>query len=319
MTDRRAGVVVVGSINVDYVVAVAQLPRSGETVTGGTFARHFGGKGANQAVAASRYGAPVTFVGAVGDDDAGRESVQDLRAEGIDVSHAQVLGNHATGAAVITVAADGLNQIAVASGANHAIGSAFREVLTDAAPGVLLTVFELGEHVVVGAADLAANAGWTVIVNPAPARRLPKELLDSRPILTPNEAEATALTGQFEPHAAAQELARLTDAPVIVTLGAAGAVYCDHEGTDLLPAMSVCAVDSTGAGDTFNGVLAAAIFAGSTPREAARQAVAAASYSTEHLGARGGMLSRIEIDRRLASANDTLPGSPAATGVRDGS
>ena len=297
-------VVVVGSINVDLVVRAPALPRPGETVVGGTFERHGGGKSANQAVAAARAGAVVRFIGAVGADDAGRAAVAELAGEGIDISGIRVLDSVATGIANIVVGPGGENQIAVASGANGALSAADVRAAMEAAPmgagDVCLLAFEVPEDAVMAAAVAAVGAGSTVIVNPAPARPIADRLYALGPILTPNLGEATRLTGRDAPDAAARELARRTGAPVIVTLGADGALIVAPDGqTTLLPAHPVRPVDTTGAGDTFNGTLAAALASGLAIDAAARRAVVAAGLATESPGARTGP-SAAEIDAALA-------------------
>jgi ribokinase len=176
-------VVVVGSINVDLVVVVASLPAAGETVAGGRFARHGGGKSANQAVAAARLGAAVSFVGAVGDDEMGSAALDELASEGIDVSAVSRLPEP-TGVALIVVDAAGENQIAVASGANAAL---VVESLDLSGDGVLLLGHEVSAAVVSTAARAAAEAGWPVVLNPAPARPLVDVPLA---VLTPNASEA---------------------------------------------------------------------------------------------------------------------------------
>lgn len=302
MSDSNGLVIVVGSINVDVVVRVARLPAPGETIAGGELERHGGGKGANQAVAAARAGARVHMIGAVGDDDFGRAALDELTGEGIDCSGVAVLGRAATGVAAITVDAAGENQIAVASGANRALAAeqvadALR-ALTPGADAVLLMNFELEDE------PLAAAAQWAVrerlahiIVNPAPARPLSDALLAAHPVVTPNAGELRALIdGATE--AAAVELAGISGAPVIVTLGAEGALVAPGPGEPprRIPAPDVRAVDTTGAGDAFNGALAAALAQGSGLRDAATRAVAAASASVQGRGARGGMPTRAEID-----------------------
>src|SRR5215207_6042533 len=187
------GVYVIGSVNLDLVVRLATLPGPGETVTGGTFERHGGGKSANQAVAAARHGATVRMIGAVGDDDLGEEAVAQLEAERIDVSAVQRLATP-TGVALIAVDAHGENQIAVASGAR---------------------------------AERAAGLG--VVLNPAPARPLPDDVLALSPVLTPNGPEAAALSGEDDPKAAARALTARTGAPVVVTVGADGALLADGD------------------------------------------------------------------------------------------
>jgi len=282
----NAAVVVVGSVNADLVVTVRQLPHAGETVTGGTFARHGGGKGANQAVAAARAGARVTFVGAVGADDLGDEALRELEAEGIDVSAVQRLDDVATGVAVIVVDEDGENQIAVASGANGALSG--EAVATALAPlltgdGVVLLGHEVPPEAVAAGAEAARAAGWQAILNPAPARELIDDL--EGVILTPNGNEARRLVGEPDLADAARALRARTNAPVLITLGANGALL---EG-EIVPAPPVDVVDTTGAGDAVNGALAARLAAGEPLREAVAFALAAASLSTRCPGARAGM------------------------------
>ena len=316
-----ARVIVVGSINADLVVRAERLPAAGETVTGGRFSRHGGGKGANQAVAAARLGADVAMVGAVGGDDLGEEALAALAAEGIDVSAVARAGGATTGVALICVDATGENQIAVASGANAeldgaAVERAVREAGAAGGGGAALPVVLLG-HEVPEAAVLAgaraarggaggAHAGdgrearGSIVLNPAPARALPGELLALGLILTPNAGEACELTGRREPEEAARALAARTRAPVLVTLGARGVLVLDDEGATVLAAPPVEAVDTTGAGDAFNGALAAELAAGRSLREAAAFAVTAAALSTRSAGARAGMPRRDEVEAARA-------------------
>ena len=308
-----AHVIVIGSINADLVVSVDRLPAAGETVVGGRFSRHGGGKGANQAVAAARLGAKVTMVGAVGDDPFGEEAVTLLRDEGVDIASVAWLGATETGVALITVDAAGENQIAVASGANARLDGTAVEGLVAAAvaagspPGdagadsrrpVILLGHEVPETA--GLAAARAAGGATIVLNPAPARRLPDELLAQRPILTPNASEASDLSDEREPEAAAAALAVRSDAPVLVTLGARGVLLWAGGSGELLAAPAVDAVDTTGAGDAFNGALAAELAAGRDVREAARFAVVAAALSTRAAGARAGMPRRGEVEAALA-------------------
>ncbi len=292
-------VVVVGSVNADLVVSVARLPRAGETVAGGTFARHGGGKGANQAVAAARAGARVAMVGAVGADDLGDEALRELTAEGIDVSAVERLDGVATGVAAIVVDEAGENQIAVASGANaqldtRVVSRSLTRLLDELSPGVVLLGHEVSEEVVVTGIK-ASRAGWMPVLNPAPARPLPDGALDAV-LLTPNADEARELTDEQDIEAAARALrARTGMAPVLVTLGGDGALLL-HEGVaERLPALRVDVVDTTGAGDTLNGALAAELAAGRSLRDAARFALAAATLSTRAPGARAGMPRRDEV------------------------
>lgn len=284
-------VLVVGSINVDLVVRAAQLPAPGQSVSGGVFAQFHGGKGANQAVAAARAGATVTMVGAVGDDEYGRGALADLESEGVDVSRVAVMSGESSGLALIAVDERGANQIVVAPGANAALGAAAVEQALsgfEPRPGsVAVLSFELGDDAIVAAARFAAAREMRLLVNPAPARRLPAPLVAQAPIMLPNEGEAATMTGMSNPRAAAHALATTTNAPVIVTLGAAGALICEPGGAqENLPAPKVEVVDTTGAGDAFVGALAAHLAAGTTLREAAAAAVQAASKSVTSAGAR---------------------------------
>lgn len=286
---QRPSVLVVGSINVDLVVHADRLPAAGETVAGGRLERSGGGKGANQAVAAARDGADVSLVGAVGDDDFGAEALAALRADGVGVTAVARLGGVATGVALIVVDRDGGNQIAVASGANHEVTAAHVRAAVAAAgrPGCVLTGFELLDDPVVAAGRAAREAGCALVVNPAPARPLPPELCELRPLLTPNEHEAAELSGEPDPEAAARTLTARTGAPVVITLGARGALVADGASNELVRAPSVRAVDTTGAGDAFNGVLAAGLARGHELRAAVEAAVAAAARSVTRAGARG--------------------------------
>ncbi len=284
-------VVVVGSINADLVVVAERLPGPGETVSGGRFARHGGGKSANQAVAAARLGADVALIGAVGDDELGEAALAELAAEGVDVSGV-TRTPEATGVALIVVDAAGENQIAIAAGANGTLGA--EHVPELAGDGVLLLGFEVPDAAVVAGARAAAAAGWTTILNPAPPREIPSAVLATRPLLTPNAHEAARLTGCDDPEAAARALRERTGAPVLVTLGGDGVLLLD-DGPERIPARRVDVVDTTGAGDTFNGALAAELAAGRPLADAARFAVAAAARSTTGEGARGGMPRREEV------------------------
>ena len=288
MTSGR--VVVVGSINIDLVCAVPRLPRAGETVAGGVFAQHGGGKSANQAVAAARLGASVVFVGAVGEDELGVRAVEELESEGIDVSGVERV-DAPTGVALIAVDEAGENQIAVASGANASLAVSSLDL---SGSGVVLLCHEVSPEVVASAAALAEEAGWPVVLNPAPARDLPSARLA---VLTPNASEAEELTGCADPAEAAARLVADTGAAVLITLGGDGALLLERAGSvQRLPALAVDVVDTTGAGDTVNGALAAELARGRPLREAAEFALVAAALSTRREGARGGMPSREDVE-----------------------
>lgn len=292
--------VVLGAVNVDLVVRGVPLPRPGETVLGGSFERHQGGKGGNQAVAAARAlrGGPaegaVRFLGAVGDDPMGAEALEALRTEAVDVSHIFVAPQLATGVALIVVDASGENQIAVAPGANAALTPEHAEAGLDGfGPGsVLLMSLEVPLDVVRRAAERARELGGTVVLNPAPATAEARALLDVADVITPNQRELSVLGHDAESTRAAHPRLR-----VVLTLGERGA---EIDGSIAVPAPKVRAVDTTGAGDTVNGVLAAGLLEGRPLEEAARRAVAAASASVTQAGAREGMPGRAEIDSAAA-------------------
>lgn len=294
-------VIVVGSINVDLTVKVERLPGPGETVANGVLSRAGGGKSANQACAAARFGAVTRFVGAVGDDEMADEALDSLRAEGIDVSGVARLAGTPTAVALIMVDPRGENLIAVASGASGALdGPTVRRSLEGIQPppgSVVVSGFEVADGPVLAAAAWAAEHGLTLVVNPGPARPLAPALLAAHPILTPNETEAEQLTGEHDPERAAAALVARTSRPVIVTLGAAGALVLDpaHGVVERTPAPKVETVDTTGAGDTLAGVLAACLATGAPVRGALSWAVTAAALSTTGVGARGVLPDRAEV------------------------
>jgi ribokinase len=311
-------VIVVGSVNVDLVVNAARLPSPGETVTGGTFARHDGGKGGNQAVAAARVGASVAFVGAVGDDDLGERARAALEESGVDVSQLATVAGIATGVALIVVAGGGENQIAVASGANeHVTPEWVRDGLTRLAPGrddVVLCVHEIPTAAVREALRLVRAAGARTILNPAPAGGVDRAVFGGVTVVTPNRHELATLvqaearwTGRAAT-ADTQKAARtLIDASpegpgadaVVVTLGAMGALIVERTGSIEVAAPRLAAVDTVGAGDALNGVLAAGLAEGRSLEESVRRAVVAASVSTLRAGAREGMPTAAELERAL--------------------
>ncbi len=286
--------IVVGSVNADWVVAVPRLPGPGETALGGDVEHHHGGKGANQAAAAARAGAgaSVVLVAAVGEDESGERELAALAADGVDVSLVARIAGVATGLAMITVAGDSENQIVVASGANARLDGALVAAALGrldpplASDDVVLACNEVGDEAIAAALAAAGHAGATALLNPAPARPLPPEVLERRPLLTPNEHEARTLADRDGVPEAARALHALTGAPVLVTRGAAGALLLGAGDPLAIPAPPTTPVDTTGAGDVLNGVLAARLAAGDELPEAARRAVAAASRATEWRGAR---------------------------------
>ena len=298
----------VGSSNTDMVVRVPTLPRPGETVLGGTFFTARGGKGANQAVAAARAGGSVAMIGCVGDDAFGDDTLAALGAEGIAVEGIRRVAAVPSGVALILVGEEGENCIAVASGANALLGpeEAARCAEHLSADGVLLVQLETPLETVVAASRAARRAGARVILNPAPARELPDELLTLVSVLTPNESEAARLAGipvnaeRGLERAASALLARGVGA-VVVTLGAAGAYVATAEHRETLSGWPVEARDTTGAGDVFNGALAVALAEGLPVRAAAYFANAAAAISVTRDGAQPAAPRRAEILRLLES------------------
>lgn len=299
-------VIVAGSINVDLIVSVSRLPTAGETVLGDRLVQQNGGKSANQAVAASRVGAHVIMLGAVGGDDLGRSALDGLAAEGVDVSACRRLEDERTGLALIVVDAHGENQIAVAPGANARLdgemirGEAAR--LRPPAGSVCLLGFEVGDDAILAAARWAEERGLRIILNPAPARPLMAELLATRPILTPNETEAGMLTGAGDAEAAARILADRSGAPVIVSLGADGALLWADGRARHLPATPVRPIDTTGAGDALNGILAAELARGAPLEEALHWAMVGAALKTTQAGAQAGLPTRDAIAAHIAAA-----------------
>jgi ribokinase len=301
-------ILVVGSSNTDMIIKVRRIPKPGETILGGEFAMAAGGKGANQAVGAARAGGAVTFIARVGRDMFGDKAVSGFIADGINVDHVVRDRTAPSGVALIFVAENGENSIAVASGANANLALAdlkkARRAFSQAS--VVVLQLETPLKTVEAAAKLAARTGARVILNPAPARPLPNGLLRRIWLLTPNETEAELLTGlrvnndKAVAKAAEALLARGVE-NVIITLGARGAFVAGQQGRGLVKGYKVKAVDSTAAGDVFNGTLAVALAEGKSLPEAARFANAAAAISVTRLGAQTSAPTRKEINRLLAA------------------
>lgn len=300
-------IVVVGSSNTDMIIRLDRIPRPGETLLGGEFLTAAGGKGANQAVAAARAGGAVTFIARVGLDMFGDNAVAGFIAEGISVERVVRDPASPTGVALIFVGRNGENSIAVATGANGNLSLAdvldSRAEFTNAS--VLVMQLETPVEPLDTAAELAAAAGATVILNPAPARPLPDSLLRRISILTPNETEAELLSGVKvdSPSAAVEAASRLIARgveTVIVTMGARGALVANATSSELVPGFEVKAVDTTAAGDTFNGALAVALAEKLPLRQAIRFANAAGAISVTRVGAQPSVPSRDEIERFLA-------------------
>jgi ribokinase len=301
-------ILVLGSSNTDMIIKVNRIPKSGETILGGKFASASGGKGANQAVGAARAGGSVTFIARVGQDMFGEKAVAGFTAEGINVDYIIRDRTSPSGVALIFVGHQGQNSIAVASGANsklvptdvkRAIG-AFRDA------SVLLLQLETPLKTVLAAAEIATAAGVKVILNPAPAQDLSTRLLSHVDVLTPNESEAELLTGIAirngkDAMKAAGKLLAEGVRNVIITMGAQGAFIAGKNLRQLIPGYKVKAVDTTAAGDVFNGSLAVALAEGKSLIDAARFANAAAALSVTRMGAQTSAPNRKEIENLLAS------------------
>jgi ribokinase len=288
-------IVVVGSCNVDFIVPVAGLPAPGETVLGRDHLRAPGGKGANQAVAVARLGSPVTFVGCVGDDELAVTIRDALTEAGVDLTWLHEVPDTPSGIALITVADGGENTIAVSPGANARLGPAQLDAGLLSSADVLLAQLEVPLDAVSAAVEAA---GGTVLLNPAPARSLPAELLARVDVLIPNRSELGVLAGAPEPttidEAAAMAKSLTGPSAVVVTLGADGALVVADE-VEHVPAVPVDAVDATGAGDAFCGALADALARGSSLLAATRWAVRVAAVSTTQRGAQTGMPRREDV------------------------
>jgi ribokinase len=301
-------VVVVGSINVDLVADVPHLPAAGETVLAGSLARHHGGKGANAAVAAARAGASVTMLGAVGRDADGDAALAALDAEGVEVRYI-ARADAPTGTGLVAVDTGGANQIVVAPGANAALlpeDVAVGMARDGAAGDVLLCSLEVPLTAVEAAVRAARGVGMTVVLNPAPVRELPDELLADG-VCTPNRGELAGLSGTDDLAEAAARLIARGMRAVVVTLGDAGAVVWEASGHTAFPAAKTTVVDTTGAGDCFSGVLVASLAEGLPLHAAAERANVAAGLSVTAAGARGGLPDRAAIDRALAARRKPVP------------
>jgi len=294
-------IVVVGSSNTDLVISTPRLPSPGETVAGGPLLRYGGGKGANQAVAAARAGARVTFVGARSDDDFGTAAAAALHREGIDLTHFTVRRGAGSGVALIIVGGKTReNQITIARSANDLLlpVDVTRASSSIAKAGAVVAQLEVPLAAVTQAATLARRHRVPFILNPAPVRKLPASLLRQVSVVVPNEHEAALLTGERDPKRAAKKLLAIGCGAVVITLGAKGALIADSSGMRTIPAPRVKPVDTVGAGDCFTGWLATGIAEGLALNEAATRAAIAASISVTRAGAQTSMPRRREVIAR---------------------
>ena len=298
-------IVVVGSSNTDMVVKTSHLPAGGETVLGGDFFMNPGGKGANQAVAAARYGNKVVFVAKTGDDMFGATVREGLKQDGIVTDYVFVDKQHPSGVALITIDSAAENCIVVASGANMHLGKedidAAEEEIRSA--DVLLMQLESPVATVEYAARMAAEAGVKVILNPAPAPAEPlsEELMKNLFLITPNRSEASRISGievkdMESAHRAIMSIYAMGPKSVIITLGSEGSLIYDGSMIMRVDACKVEAVDTTAAGDTYSGVLASCIAEGKSLIEAVREANVAAAISVTRMGAQPAAPTRAEIN-----------------------
>jgi ribokinase len=309
-----ASIVVVGSLNMDLVVRAPRIPRPGETIIGGAFHTVPGGKGANQAVAAARLGAGVSMVGRVGHDAFGGNLLENLVADGIDHAYVVQDGEAATGVALIVVDDNGENSIVVSSGANMRLSPADVEAASSviAAAAVLVMQLEVPLESVICSAELARAQGVQVVLNPAPARPLPAQLLSMVDVLVPNETEAALLTGlpvgtQGEAGRAAEALLGSGVGTVILTLGERGALPVVAGEMQVYPAFDVKPVDTTAAGDAFVAGLAVALAEGKGLDEAVRWANVAGALATTQMGAQPSLPSRGALEQLLADGRLKAP------------
>ena len=296
-------IIVVGSSNTDMVVKSARLPAPGETIIGGVFGMYPGGKGANQAVAAARLGGHVYFVGKKGNDIFGTEADSLLQKEGIDTTCFSTDPDHPSGVALITVDEKGENCIVVASGANSSLTAKDLkgiEPLMEKSAVVLLQL-EIPVQTVEHVAALAAEKNLLIILNPAPAQPLPASLLKKISIITPNETEAEILTGIHITGIETAEHAAITlhqqgIPTVIITLGSEGALVYHQNSFTKIESIRVVAVDTTAAGDVFNGALAVCLANGMSVEDAAKYACRAAAVSVTKMGAQSSAPTKKEIE-----------------------
>ncbi|MDA3979666.1 ribokinase [Gallibacterium sp. AGMB14963] len=292
---------VLGSINADHVIQVPHFPQPGETLAGENYHIVFGGKGANQAVAAARLGANVNFIACIGSDDIGQQMKNSFQQQGINVETITTIPQQTTGIAMIQVASNGENSIVISAGANAhltpEIVDKFKQQIINS--DALLMQLETPLEAIIHATQIAKQAGKHTILNPAPAKPLPDELLSLLTMITPNETEAEVLTGVkvVDEQSAAQAAAVFHQkgvAIVLITLGAKGVFISHNQLQKIIPGFRVQAKDTTAAGDTFNGALMTALLEQKSLEEAIQFAHAAAAISVTRFGAQSSIPTREE-------------------------
>lgn len=306
-------VVVVGSYNTDLTIKTDRLPHPGETIIGGRFSESGGGKGANQAVAAARAGANVSFIAKVGNDVLGKEGIDRLNQEGINIKYVFFDHEFPTGVAFIVVDKNGENSIVVASGANSKLGTvdietAENEILS---ADVVLLQLESPIKTIETVVNKCYDRGIIVILNPAPAQSLSDDILKKINVITPNRVEAEMLTGikvtdEESLRSITMKFFDFGIKNVLVTLGSKGIYAGLPDMMEFIPSFKVQSIDSTGAGDVFNGSLAAFLAEGMPIKKAVKMANASASISVTRMGAQNCAPNRREIEKFIVANNSSL-------------